>query len=184
MDHPLFDPAHGSDRSAELLARVQQAIAERTPLFIRGGASKTFYGRAVDAQPLNVGVHTGIVSYDPTELVITARAGTPLAELQAALDEAERDPSVRVVLLTGGEACFTSGNDVADFIQAPPTGGDQPDRAGRGSMVSNLLLLVLWSEWCGARWAGFNRGKQVLGDYRTAKDRSFRQLLHLACVHL
>ncbi|NER61419.1 FAD-binding protein, partial [Pseudomonas sp. MAFF212428] len=85
MNTALFDPAHGSDRSAELLARVQQAIAERTPLFIRGGASKTFYGRAVDAQPLNVGVHTGIVSYDPTELVITARAGTPLRELQAAL---------------------------------------------------------------------------------------------------
>ena len=38
------------------------------------------------------------------------------------LDEAERDSSVRVVLLTGGEACFTSGNDVADFIQAPPAG--------------------------------------------------------------
>ncbi len=38
------------------------------------------------------------------------------------LDEAERDSSVRVVLLTGGEDCFTSGNDVADFIQAPPTG--------------------------------------------------------------
>ncbi|WP_417706019.1 enoyl-CoA hydratase [Pseudomonas sp.] len=38
------------------------------------------------------------------------------------LDEAERDPSVRVVLLTGGEACFTSGNDVVDFIQAPPSG--------------------------------------------------------------
>ena len=44
------------------------------------------------------------------------------AGMAEVLDEAERDPSVRVVLLTGGEACFTSGNDVADFIQAPPTG--------------------------------------------------------------
>lgn len=79
MSTVLFDPAHGSDRSADLLARVQQAIAERTPLFIRGGASKTFYGRPVDAQPLDLAGHTGIVSYDPTELVITARAGTPCA---------------------------------------------------------------------------------------------------------
>ncbi len=40
------------------------------------------------------------------------------------LAQADRDPSVRALLLTGGEACFTSGNDVADFIQAPPTGPD------------------------------------------------------------
>jgi hypothetical protein len=33
---------------------------------------------------------------------------------------------------------------------------NQPDRAGRGSMMSNLLLLVLWIEWCGARMDGFN----------------------------
>lgn len=44
------------------------------------------------------------------------------AGMAEVLDAAERDASVRVVLLTGGETCFTSGNDVADFIQAPPTG--------------------------------------------------------------
>ncbi len=38
------------------------------------------------------------------------------------LDEADRDGSIRAVLLTGGEDCFTSGNDVADFLQAPPSG--------------------------------------------------------------
>ena len=40
------------------------------------------------------------------------------------LAQAEQDPSVRALLIAGGEACFTSGNDVADFIQAPPTGPD------------------------------------------------------------
>ena len=44
------------------------------------------------------------------------------AAMAEVLDEAEHDTSVRVVLPTGGEDCFTSGNDVADFIQAPPTG--------------------------------------------------------------
>ena len=44
------------------------------------------------------------------------------AGMAETLDQAERDPSVRAVLLTGGEDCFTSGNDVADFIQAPPSG--------------------------------------------------------------
>jgi enoyl-CoA hydratase/carnithine racemase len=38
------------------------------------------------------------------------------------LVQADQDKSVRAVLITGGESCFTSGNDVADFIQAPPTG--------------------------------------------------------------
>ncbi|MFI8747337.1 enoyl-CoA hydratase [Pseudomonas sp. NPDC077186] len=44
------------------------------------------------------------------------------AGMAEVLDEADRDPTVRAVLLTGGEQCFTSGNDVADFIQAPPSG--------------------------------------------------------------
>jgi enoyl-CoA hydratase/carnithine racemase len=38
------------------------------------------------------------------------------------LGQADRDGGVRAVLITGGEHCFTSGNDVADFIQAPPSG--------------------------------------------------------------
>lgn len=85
---PNFDSQAGADRSAELLEQVRQALAERTALSIRGGSSKTFLGRWVDARPLDVAGHTGIVSYDPTELVITARAGTPLRELNAVLDGA------------------------------------------------------------------------------------------------
>ena len=46
------------------------------------------------------------------------------AAMAKALDDAAADRSVRVVLITGGESCFTSGNDVADFLQAPPTGSD------------------------------------------------------------
>ncbi|WP_137819883.1 enoyl-CoA hydratase-related protein [Pseudomonas sp. 2FG] len=42
------------------------------------------------------------------------------------LEAADADPSVRAVLISGGSECFTSGNDVADFLQAPPTGLDSP----------------------------------------------------------
>jgi enoyl-CoA hydratase/carnithine racemase len=42
------------------------------------------------------------------------------------LQQADADPSVRALLITGGDACFTSGNDVADFLQAPPTSLDSP----------------------------------------------------------
>jgi len=83
-----FDPQAGHDRSAELLEQVRQALAEKTALAIRGGSSKAFLGRWVDARPLDVAGHSGIVSYDPTELVITARAGTPLRELNAVLESA------------------------------------------------------------------------------------------------
>lgn len=44
------------------------------------------------------------------------------AGMAEVLNQADQDPTVRAVLLTGGEHCFTSGNDVADFLQAPPTG--------------------------------------------------------------
>jgi glycolate oxidase FAD binding subunit len=70
---------------AELIERVQQAIAARTPLCIVGGGSKSFYGRSCHGEPLNLSGHRGIVAYEPSELVITARAGTPLAEIEAAL---------------------------------------------------------------------------------------------------
>lgn len=50
------------------------------------------------------------------------------------LDQANRDASVRAVLITGGETCFTSGNDVADFIQAPPS--------GLGSEVFQFMLAL------------------------------------------
>lgn len=48
------------------------------------------------------------------------------SQMAEALDAANVDRSVRVVLITGGPECFTSGNDVADFLQAPPTGMDSP----------------------------------------------------------
>lgn len=84
----LFDPNAGQDQSQALLAQVQDAIAQRQPLRIAGSGSKPFYGRAIDASlpVLDMTGHTGVVSYDPTELIITARAGTTLAELNATLD--------------------------------------------------------------------------------------------------
>lgn len=73
------------DISAQLQDRVLAALAAKTPLAIRAGGSKAFYGRRVTGDPLEVCGHRGIVHYAPTELVITARCGTPLAELEAVL---------------------------------------------------------------------------------------------------
>jgi glycolate oxidase FAD binding subunit len=73
---------------AALADRVRAAAADRTPLAIRAGGTKAFYGNAMDAADvLDPRSYRGIVAYAPTELVVTVRCGTPLAELEAALDE-------------------------------------------------------------------------------------------------
>jgi glycolate oxidase FAD binding subunit len=79
---------HSNDASAYLLQQVEHALHSQIPLRIQGGNSKAYLGRNVLGQRLDTRAHRGIVTYDPTELVITARAGTPLAELSAALDAA------------------------------------------------------------------------------------------------
>lgn len=73
------------DLSAELSARLRDASGLGQPLRVVGGGSKGFYGNPVDAEPLPVAGHRGILDYDPAELVVTVRAGTPIAELEAAL---------------------------------------------------------------------------------------------------
>lgn len=70
-----------------ILDRVRAAIADRTPLDIRGGGTKRGYGGTPVGAPLDIAPLTGISSYEPTELVLTARAGTPLADLEATLAE-------------------------------------------------------------------------------------------------
>ena len=64
---------------------VRAAASKRTPLRVRGGGSKDFYGGELRGEILEVNAYRGIVDYEPTELVITARAGTPLNEIEAAL---------------------------------------------------------------------------------------------------
>jgi glycolate oxidase FAD binding subunit len=68
-----------------LAERVRAASATRTPLRIVGGDTKAFYGRLVAAEPLDVSGYRGVVDYEPSELVITARGGTPISEIEALL---------------------------------------------------------------------------------------------------
>ena len=76
-----------SDISEALQQQVQTALADKAPLKIVGGNSKAFFGNAIEGNTLDVSAHTGIINYEPTELIITARAGTPLAEIEATLAE-------------------------------------------------------------------------------------------------
>jgi glycolate oxidase FAD binding subunit len=66
---------------------IRQAAAQRQPLCIRGSGSKDFYGGQSVGEVLDTRAYRGIVSYQHDELVITARAGTPLAEIEKILAE-------------------------------------------------------------------------------------------------
>jgi glycolate oxidase FAD binding subunit len=71
--------------SGDQIDLFRSRILERKPLRIRGGGSKDFYGGPLAGDILDTRAHAGIVSYEPTELVVTARCGTTLAELESAL---------------------------------------------------------------------------------------------------
>ena len=67
--------------------RVRAAAAGNEPLRIVGGGSKDFYGQQLVGSIFSTSAYSGIQDYDPTELVITARCGTPLDKIEHALAE-------------------------------------------------------------------------------------------------
>jgi glycolate oxidase FAD binding subunit len=68
-------------------SQITGATARRAPLRIRGGGSKDWYAQSLEGDVLDTRAYAGIVEYDPAELVITARCGTPLAEIEQKLAE-------------------------------------------------------------------------------------------------
>ncbi len=70
-----------------LIDAVRQAAAQGRTLRLRGGGRKDFWGQSLTGEVLDTRAYQGIVSYEPSELVVTARCGTPLAELEATLAE-------------------------------------------------------------------------------------------------
>ncbi|HEB82941.1 MAG TPA: glycolate oxidase subunit GlcE [Gammaproteobacteria bacterium] len=74
-----------SDISTSLIEQINNAIENKSPLVISGGGSKAFYGNRVEGETLSTAKHTGIIEYQPSELVVTVRSGTRLSELEAEL---------------------------------------------------------------------------------------------------
>ena len=116
-----------------LVERVNAARAAGAQLSIRGGGTKDFYGEAPQGEPLDTTVLAGISSYDPTELVVTARCGTPLAELEAALAEHGQ-------CLPFEPPRFSPGGTVGGMVAAGLSG---PSRAAVGCVRDHLLGITL-----------------------------------------
>ena len=74
-----------TELTTSLVQRVRDAAAAGTPLRIRGGGSKDFYGHSLGGDVLDMAPLAGVISYEPSELVVTVRSGTKLAQLEALL---------------------------------------------------------------------------------------------------
>lgn len=66
---------------------LRARVLEGRPVCIRGGGTKDFYGASSDDEVLDVSRYRGVIAHDPAELVLTARCGTPLAEIEGLLAE-------------------------------------------------------------------------------------------------
>ncbi|HWI82168.1 glycolate oxidase subunit GlcE [Ramlibacter sp.] len=116
-----------------LVARIRAAAGHGTPLRIRGGGSKDFYGERLEGELLETAPLAGITSYEPTELVVTALAGTPLAQLEAALAE-------RGQCLPFEPPHFGGGATVGGMVAAGLSG---PARASAGAVRDYVLGLTM-----------------------------------------
>lgn len=74
-----------NDITAQLENQIAMGIANQQSLIIMGGNTKAFYGNAAQGIPISTATHTGIVAYEPSELVVTVRSGTPTQALEALL---------------------------------------------------------------------------------------------------
>lgn len=121
------------DLTETLIDQMRAACSRRESLRIVGGDTKRFYGRQIDGTPLEIAGHAGILRYDPAELVLTARAGTRLADVEAAL--CERGQHLPFEPPAFGSAA-TLGGTVAAGLAGPA-------RVARGPVRDHVLGATL-----------------------------------------
>lgn len=115
------------------MARIRDAAAAGTPLRIRGGGSKDFLGEPAQGELLDTRGLAGIRSYEPSELVVTVGAGTPLADLEAVLaGQGQR--------LAFEPPHFGGGATVGGMVAAGLSG---PSRASVGAVRDFILGLSI-----------------------------------------
>jgi len=153
----------GQDISQNILARVTEARSTNTRLNICAGHSKSFYGRPSSGEQLDISGHTGVINYEPTELVITARAGTPLKEIETVLDSenqmlAFEPPAFGETASIGGTvACGFSGprrafaGSARDFILGSTIINGKAERIHfGGEVMKNVAGYDVSRLMCGA----------------------------------
>ena len=117
----------------EFQERIRSAAAQGGALQIQGQGSKAFYGELPKGELLDVSGFAGVSSYEPSELVITAKAGTPIRELEALLAEQGQHLAFEPPRF-GGRG--TVGGMVASGLSGPT-------RASQGALREHVLGLSL-----------------------------------------
>ena len=144
----------------DIVQAVRAAHDSHTPLRIRGAGSKDFYGGMLSGEVLSVAAYRGIVAYEPTELYITARCGTPLAEVEAALAGKGQMLACEPPHFSGasaGSAGATVGGCVAAGLSGPRR---QQAGAVRDFMLGLKLVIVLLAN---GGYGCINRLQQACG---------------------
>jgi glycolate oxidase FAD binding subunit len=136
-----------------LVDHVRRARADKQPLCIRGGGSKDFYGGALQGEVLDTRKLAGISAYEPSELVVTVRAGTPLTELEAAL-------AAQGQCLSFEPPHYGAGGTVGGMVAAGLAG---PARAAVGGVRDFVLGATLLNGRCEVLSFGGQVMKNVAG---------------------
>ncbi|MGV7208529.1 glycolate oxidase subunit GlcE [Oxalobacteraceae bacterium A2-2] len=113
--------------------RIQAASATGRALRLRGGGTKDWHGQALNGEVLDTGDYRGVVSYEPTELVVTARCGTPLDEIEALLAQHRQ-------MLAFEPPRYGPGSTVGGVVASGLSG---PRRASAGAVRDFVLGAVL-----------------------------------------
>ncbi|WP_404990948.1 glycolate oxidase subunit GlcE [Duganella sp. 3397] len=122
-----------ADIASAFCTRIREATQTGQPLRLRGGGTKDWYGGEPAGEVLDTRAHTGVVAYEPTELVITARCGTPLAEIEALLESHNQ-------MLAFEPPRFGAGSTIGGVVAAALSG---PRRATAGAVRDFVLGAVL-----------------------------------------
>ncbi|MGE5128734.1 MAG: FAD-binding protein, partial [Sphingomonadaceae bacterium] len=113
----------------EMADRVHAAVERGQPLRLHGGGTKDFYGNALAGEPFDTRAYAGIVRHEASELVVTARSGTPLADLEQSLAAANQ-------MLPFEPPHFGEGATLGGCVA---TGLSGPRRASAGSLRDFVL---------------------------------------------
>ena len=131
---------------------VRSAAGAGGRLRLRGGGTKDFYGGPLEGEPLDLREYAGIVSYEPSELVVTARCGTPLAELEETL-------AARQQMIPFEPPYYGAGGTLGGCIAAGLSG---PRRAANGLYYGAVRDYVLGCSLMDGRADLMRFGGQVM----------------------
>lgn len=153
-----------NDHEVLTLARqVRQSFEDHRRVIIRGGGSKSFLGHIEpDAEPLDVAPCRGIISYEPEELVIRVRCGTPLAEVQQVL---AGEGQMLAFEPPGFGENATIGGTVSSGIAGPrrPWAGTVRDFVLGASLVTGDGRIVEFGGQVMKNVAGYDVSRLVIG---------------------